>query len=194
MYWLIALLFCSSCGYHYSSGDEFESSRTISIPYISGDPEGLLNNELAYQLSVSGEFSCVQSGGDLVLQVVLISDTHERIGFRYDRDNPSGALEKNLLGVEDCRSVIAEVSLIESSSGKIILGPSEVRASVDYDYTDPGSPRDLLFAKTQPIMPFSLGQLDSQEGAYDDAARPLFKQLSQKIVMGVVSKLPELSF
>lgn len=189
---LIALLLFSSCGYRYSPKESSESDLTISVPYISGDPDALLNNELIYQLSASGEFSPVQSDGDLILQVVLVSDTHERIGFRYDRDNPSGSLEKNLLGVEGCRIVIAEVSLIERGSGKVILGPSEVRASVDYDYTDPGSPRDLLFAKTQPIMPFSLGQLDSQEGAHDDAARPLFRQLSQKIVVGLVSKLPDI--
>jgi hypothetical protein len=189
---VLVLLLLSSCGYRYSS-TEGESARTISVPYISGDPDAILNNELVYQLSASGEFSCVQSGGDLVLQVVLLSDTQERIGFRYDRDNPSGSLEKNLLGVEDCRSVVAMVSVLERGSGKPIIGPSEVRASVDYDYTDPGSPRDLLFAKSQPIMPFSLGQLDSREGAHDDAARPLFWQLSQKIVIGLLSKLPDIS-
>ncbi|MES2199179.1 MAG: hypothetical protein V4489_03315 [Chlamydiota bacterium] len=188
---LLLLFLTSCCGYHYSSQEE--SAQTISVPYILGDPDALLNNELVYQLSSSGEFSCLQSGGDFILQVVIASDTHERIGFRYDRDNPSGSLEKNILGVEDCRSIIAMVSLIERSSGKVILGPSEVRASVDYDYTDPGSPRDLLFAKSQPIMPFSLGQLDSYEGAHDDAARPLFRQLSKKIVMGLVSKLSDIS-
>lgn len=188
---LLFLLLLTSCGYRYTSQED--SVRTISIPYILGDPDALLNNELVYQLSSSGEFSCLLSGGDFILQVVLLSDTKERIGFRYDRDNPSGSLEKNLLGVEDCRSIVAMVSLVERTSGKVILEPSEVRASVDYDYTDPGSPRDLLFAKSEPIMPFSLGQLDSHEGAHDDAARPLFRQLSQKIVMGLVSKLPEIS-
>lgn len=187
---LLLVLLLTSCGYRYASQEQ--SGRTISIPYISGDSDALLNNELVYQLSSSGEFSCLQSGGDFTLQVVLVSDTQERIGFRYDRDNPSGSLEKNLLGVEDCRSVIATVSLLEQSSGKVIMGPLEVRASVDYDYTDPGSPRDLLFAKSQPIMPFSLGQLDSREGAHDDAAKPLFRQLSQKIVMGLLSKIPEI--
>ena len=192
MYYLLALLLFASCGYRYPSEEEITYSQTISIPYIAGDPDGILNNELTYQLSASGKFCPAQSRGDLILQVVILSDTHERIGFRYDRDNPSGDLEKNLLGVEDCRMVIAEVSVIERGSDKVILGPCEVRASVDYDYTDPGSPRDLLFAKTQPIMPFSLGQLDSQEGAHDDSARPLFKILSQKIVIGLVSKLPEI--
>lgn len=188
---LLLLLLLTSCGYRSSYREE--SIRTISVPYISGDLDAVLNNELVYQLSSSGEFSCLQSGGDFVLQVILVSDTYERIGFRYDRDNPSGSLEKNILGVEDCRSVVALVSLVERSTGKIIIGPSEVRASVDYDYTDPGSPRDLLFARSQPIMPFSLGQLDSRAGAHDDASKPLFRQLSQKIVMGLMSKLFEIS-
>lgn len=190
---MVVLAFSASCGYRYSEGEEGESKLTVSIPYIAGDPDGLLNNELVYQLSATGRFSPVQKGGDYTLRVVLLSDTHERIGFRYDRDNPSGKLEKNLLGVEDSRSIQAEVTLIENGSGRIVVGPSEVSAAVDYDYTDPGSPRDLLFAKIKPIMPFSLGQLDSQEGAHDDAGRPLFRKLSQKISMGMMNKLSQIS-
>lgn len=187
---LFLLMALCSCGYRSSfSEEEMGETRTISIPYISGDPEALLNNELVYQLSASGRFSCVQSHGDLTLQVTLQSDSEERIGFRYDRDNPSGDLEKNLLGVENRRIVFAQISLIENGSGKVLVGPCEVEASVEYDYTDPGSPRDLLFAEKQAIMPFSLGQLDSAEGAHDDSARPLYRKLSQKIVTGLVSKL-----
>ncbi len=190
---ILWLVICSSCGYRYNSFDDSEGAVTLSVPYITGDPDGILTGELIYQLGASGEFSCVRSGAEYALQVVLLSDTHERIGFRYDRDNTSGRIEKNLLGVEDCRRVIAEVSLVDCATGKIVIGPSEVQASVDFDYTDPGSPKDLLFKSSEPIMPFSLGQLDSQEGAYDDSARALFKQLSSKIVAGLLSRLPEIS-
>jgi hypothetical protein len=194
LYYLLFLVSLASCGYRYTEEESFsEKGPSISVGYIQGDYDAILNNELIYQLSSGSRFRCVQSGGDYTLRVVMISDEHERIGFRYDRDNPTGALEKNLLGVEDRRIAKVEVSLVESSSGKILLGPHLVSASADYDYTDPGSPRDLLFARKLPIIQFSLGQLDSYEGAYDGSARPLFRSLAQKIVMGLNRKLPEIS-
>ncbi len=193
-YYTVFLLLLCSCGYRYKEGDPLEESGSISvvIPYISGDSEALFNNELVYSLSTSGEFHVVQSGGSLLLKVEILSDIHDRIGFRYDRDNPSAHLEKNLLGVEDRRSLIVAVSLLDGVSGRVLFGPEKVKSYVDYDYTDPGSPRDLLFSNKEPIMPFSLGQLDSGEGAYDAAAKPIFRKISRKIVEGLLHKLPDI--
>ena len=191
VFYLFAIATLSSCGYHYTSQDADASrSYTVTVPYIPGDSDAQLNNELVYQLSASGHFRCVQSGGDYILQSKIISDTKSRIGFRYDRDNSTGAIEKNLLGVEDRRAVTAEVSLIDTRSGKVVAGPFEVSSNVDYDYIDPGSPKDLLF-KSQPIIQFSVGQLDSYEGAYDDTARLVFRKLAEKITAGLVNHLIE---
>ena len=191
MRYLLALLFLSSCGYHYSSPSG--GGASVSIPYIHGDSDAILNNELMYALASSGEFKVEQSGGKYLLKILLLSDVNDRVGFRYDRDNPDGHLEKNLLGVENRRTIEAEVSLIEVSSGKSIVSEQKVTASVVYDYTDPGSPRDLLFSEKDPIIQFSLGQLDSYEGAFDDCSKSIYRQLSQKIVMGLMGYLPEIS-
>lgn len=186
----LIVLLCSSCGYRYTGMDR--DPVTISVPNIFGDSDGWLSNEIVYQLGSSGCFICTQQEGEYSLVVDILSDIDERIGFRYDRDNPSGKLEKNLLGVEDRRTLVANISLVQKGSGKVVIGPSEVSASVEYDYTDPGSPKDLLFAKKEPIMPFSLGQLDSQEGAQSAAARPLFRKLAAQIVAGLVIRAENL--
>jgi len=189
VFYLFATVGLSSCGYHYSA-QEGDSSRSycLTVPYIPGDSDAALNNELVYQLSASGHFRCVRSGGDYILRSKIISDTKSRIGFRYDRDNSTGAIEKNLLGVEDRRAVTAEVSLLDTRTGNIVAGPFEVSSNVDYDYIDPGSPKDLLF-KNRPIIQFSVGQLDSYEGAYDDTARLIFRKLAEKITAGLVNHL-----
>ena len=194
-FYFLALLFLSSCGYHYISceGSHSGGGPSISIPYIHGDPDAILNNELAHALASSGEFKVEQSGGDLYLQVVLVSDTNDRVGFRYDRDNQEGHLERNLLGVENRRTIVAEVTLTKAETGKKVISQQTVTASVVYDYTDPGSPRDLLFSEIDPVIQFSLGQLDSQEGALDDSSKPIFRQLSQKISMGLIGYLPEIT-
>ncbi len=95
-----------------------------------------------------------------------------------------------MLGVEDRRAVIAEVSLVDTRSGKIVAGPFEVSSDVDYDYIDPGSPKDLIF-KTQSIIQLSVGQLDSYEGAYDDTSYLVFRKLAEKITAGLVNQLVE---
>lgn len=193
---VFGLLGLCSCGYHSVSGEgESFSPVTVSIPYIPGDPDAVLNNELVYQLSAGGRFICKQTGGDYVLQVRLLSDTKSRIGFRYDSDNMTGALEKNLLGVEDRRSVSAEVSVIESRSNKVVVSPFEVRGEVDYDYIDPGSPKDLIYkgasGSSQSVIQFSLGQLDSYEGAYDGTSAPVFRKLAERIEIALSNYFSE---
>jgi hypothetical protein len=42
-------------------------------------------------------------------------------------------------------------------------------------------------------MQFSLGQLDSYEGAYDSVSRTLFRKLAEKITEGLIQKLLEIS-
>ena len=142
-----------------------------------------------YALASSGDFQVEQSGGKYRLKVELLSDTNDRVGFRYDQDNSEGRLEKNLLGVENRRTIEAKVFLIEAATGKEVVAGEKVTASVVYDYTDPGSPRDQLFSEKDPIIQFSLGQLDSYEGAFDDCSRSIYRQLSQKIVMGLIGQL-----
>ncbi len=193
--YIFSSIFLSSCGYHYTSQDDSGRSFTVTVPYIPGDSDAILNNEIVYQLSSSGQFQCVQSNGEYVLEVNLLSETQSRIGFRYDRDNVSGSLEKNLLGVEDRRVVVVQVSLVETGSNKVVAGPFEVSSDAEYDYIDPGSPIDLLFTNSSgssdSIIQFSMGQLDSSEGAYDDASRLVFRKLAEKITIGLVNHLSD---
>jgi hypothetical protein len=194
--WTIFCLLClSSCGYHYAPESGSPGDISVSIPYIKGDPDGILNNALVYELSSTGHFVCVQSGGVYRVEVEISSDDLDRVGFRYDRDNVKGTLEKNLLGVEDRRSVTAQVIVKKEGEIKPFVGPFTVSAFADYDYTDPGSPQDLLFSTSsgaeRSIMQFSLGQLDSYEGAFDDASRLVFKRLSEKIAAALLDNLFE---
>lgn len=197
--YILSTIFLSSCGYRYTSEDSLISlgKVRVAVPYIPGDADAIFNNELVYKLVASGHFLCVTSDADYILQTIILSDTQSRIGFRYDRDNVSGSLEKNLLGVEDRRTVKAEISFIEVGSGRIVIGPIEISSDADYDYTDPGSPDDLLYnspsGSSLSIMQFSLGQLDSYEGAYDSTARGVYASLAEKITEGLIQKLMDSS-
>jgi hypothetical protein len=181
-----------SCGYHFTPSTFEGENVTLSVPYIQGDPKAQLNNEIVRAFTSSGRFTCVQSGGDFFLQVQLLSDTNDRIGYRYDRDTSSGRRLPNILAVENRRKVVANVTLYDSHSGDVVFGPLPITATSDYDYADPGSPRDLDTVTTSgpfPTIRYSYGQLNTIEGAHDDAGPNLYAHLSQKIMQCILNQL-----
>lgn len=185
-------LVLSSCGYHFTPTISEGERLSISIPYIQGDPEASLNNELTSALSRSGRFDCFQSGGDLMLQVVVLSDVNDKIGYRFDRDNVTGVRRQNILAIENRRSITAQVTLYDSHSGEVLFGPIPIKANIEYDYADPGSPRDLDTTAsfgTIPTIRYSYGQLNTVEGGHDDASPNIYRGLSQKIVQSVINKI-----
>lgn len=188
--YLFSLFFLSSCGYRFEERETARETRTITVPYIKGDAEGIFTNELIRQLSESGYFECVRSGGDFTLSAVLSSDENDKIGYRYDRHGPRGKRRHRLVPDENRRTAVAHVSLIDGRTDEIILEPTKVFANLDYDYIDSNSIRDLLFTDSNGVprrtISYSLGQLDSIEGAQDDSSPLAFRLLSQKIVDALI--------
>jgi hypothetical protein len=187
---LLCLLLAAGCGYHFDGARAEGDAVTISVPYIKGDLGGHLNTELVRALNNSGFFNCVQEGGDLILEASITAEGDDRIGYRFDRNPEKGTLRDNIVGTENRRSIVANVTLIEASTHATVLGPQSVKAQVDYDYVDSNSIRDLTFITQhgvpEKVLDFSLGQLDSVEGANDDTARLIYQQLAQKIVNGLL--------
>lgn len=163
----------TSCHYQFGRGDLSQNYSTISVPYIAGDQQGELTTELIKKISTSGAFRYVQCGGDLTLKIKLVDFNEENINFRYDRKK-SGHLKKSIIPIETRVKGIAEVSLIESGSGKVIRGPTRVTASVEFDHT--------YYATWDEINVFSLGQLNDIEGARDAVMQPLNRALAEHIV------------
>ncbi len=188
MKWLIALFVLCGCSYHFQ-GEE-EEVRTISVPYIQGDSEGRLARDLVRGLSGSGRFECVQTGGEWILEVALVGNSDDRIGYRYDRDATTGKRRTNIIGTENRHTIVAEVKLIDAYTQEVILGPHIVKGLSEYDYVDSNSIRDLTFlnpgGKPESVLDFSLGQLDSIEGAHDDSALVSYQDLVEQIVRGLL--------
>lgn len=180
----------SACGYHVENANAEAGPITISVPYIKGDPDGMLGSELVHVLSSSGQFDCIQTGGMLILEAAIIAEGDDRIGFRFDRDPTSGALRDNIVGTENRLTISAEVKLIDAYTNEVVIGPQIVKAYADYDYVDSNSIRDLTFftpnGTSEKVLDFSLGQLDSFEGAHDDSLAVIYRHLAQKIVDGVI--------
>lgn len=190
---VLAILMLACCGYRFEGSDaESSGPVSISVPYIKGDPEGMLGAELVKALSCCGQFDCVQTGGMLSLEAAIIAEGDDRIGYRFDRNPTSGHRRDNIVGTENRFTVSAEVKLVDTYSNQILIGPIVIKAHADYDYVDSNSIRDLTFftpdGKAEKVLDFSLGQLDSVEGAHDDAYAVIYKHLAQKIVDGVIAQ------
>ncbi len=183
------LIFLAACGYRFERG--FEGKTTISVPYVQGDYEGKFTDALVRALFQSGAFEYRRSCGRLSLEVVVQNDENERIGFRHDRSNNNNKLRKNIIGVENRRTICAQVTLIDTVTEEIVLGPYSVKSFVDYDYLNENSPEDTSFIDLEGIretsIGFSLGQLDSKDSAERDALWPLYQRLAQKIVDAILA-------
>jgi hypothetical protein len=186
--WIVLLLVLCGCGYRFS--EEQQRQNTISMSFIKGDQDGLLTTEVVHALAASGHFEYRKNNGNLELQMAIVSEGDDRIGYRYDRNPTTGKLRKNIVGVENRETIAVEIKLIDTYTQEVLLGPETISASADYDYVDYNSIKDLTFiqpgGKPITIIDFSLGQLDSIEGAHDDAQTPIFRKLAQKIVDGLI--------
>ena len=186
-------LLLSGCGYRTDEGEISSHFPTISISYFSGDQDGTLTDTVIKGLSTSGEFEYATSGGALLLEGVVISDSSEHIGYQYDRHPTSGVRINRLVPNEGRREIKVRISLIDSHSQKVLYGPFDVSATSDYDFVDSDSLQDTSFignaGARQSVLFFSLGQLDSAQGSHATSRIPIHERLAVKIVEGI-SNLP----
>lgn len=181
---IVCLLFLvlAGCGYQsIASGDR----PTLSIPYVRGDEEGLLTSAVIAEMNRTGLYDYVSSGGELELKIAFVGGHEEVIGYRYDRTEKKGKIQRNVLATENRRHAAVEVTLYRASEDEPVLGPVVVTASADFDYVDVSTIRELAFispsGKREKVIDFSEGQLDSVEGAQDNVAAPLYSDLAKKI-------------
>ena len=186
---LFFFLFLTSCSYHLGKTSNIEKLQ-ICIPYIKDDFNGSLTNELIKQISYCPNITYKNSNAKFLLNVKILSNTNEKIGYKYYRDNKYE--RKNfLMATEGRQVVIAEIKLIDINADKVIFGPYNVSADSEFDYVDQDSISDLSFidaaGNRKTVLSYSLGQLESFENAKEGALRPLYEKLSKKIVDLIVT-------
>ncbi len=179
------LLLFSSCGYRFDGPSLKDGTATLTIPYVDGDINGQLTDELVRAFASSGCYRYRDSNGRLELRVSLKEKKTDPIGWRRQR-KIDGELQKELIDIERRFHLIANVELVDTATEEVLFGPIMISANEDYDYVEPENIRDLSFIDSagvrQTSIQFSLGQLDSTEGAYDDAYLPVSRKLAKKIV------------
>lgn len=174
----------TSCGYQWSNETTLASKPSIYIPYIEGDEEGTLTSEVIAKIASSGIARIAKREAEYRLEVQMLSQQSDPIGWRRDPQKIKSKVRKNLTGCEERRSLEVEVAIFQGEY--LYYGPIKLACWVDYDYVDGDSFPDLTFVNQHGVLtvvlPFSLGQLESIESAQEAATIPLYRQLAQKIV------------
>lgn len=183
----------TSCGYHVDDDEVLSAFPTISVPYFDGDHSGVLTDIVVKSLSTSGTFNYANRGGSITLEGRIVSDNWENIGYQYDRHPISGERINRLVPNEGRREVTIEITLVDSRSLKTLYGPFRISACSDYDFIDSDSLQDASFINAtgtrESALFFSLGQLDSIDGAKAASLDPIYQRLATKITEGL-SNIP----
>jgi hypothetical protein len=182
----LTLLF-SSCRYNAATlninGDTVVET---SIPVIKKDPEGFLRNYLAREMASSASLYYKDTGAKYSLKVSIEKDLNSKITFNWDRNPETNENLQVFYPSEGMREIIVKVELVEEESGDAVIEPFFISASADYDFVNPTVPNSVRFLEAlggeESVLQYSLGQLDSEEGAKDTSYNPVYQRLAKKIV------------
>lgn len=169
---LALLLLITSCGYQFDTVSHVGRS-SIYVPFAQGDHQGELTNQVVAQLAATGKFLLVPSNGRYRLDITCLDMKDQNVGFRYDT-NEEGQTTHTLVPQETRTSLLVEVTLVDTYTNCIAIGPARVSASTVFDHEWYSSPNA--------INVFSLGQVNDYSDAKDNALIPLNRSLAQKIV------------
>lgn len=179
---LLICFACTSCGWHFANSYVKNDTRTLSIPYVQGDHDGLLTAELIAQIEKEGSFTYVQEGGEYTLQVVLLDSKSDTIGYRWDPKKLASGKRK-IIPNEARRRLLAKVSVVQSLTNTILVGPAYIVAETEFDHEN--------YNLNHNINNFSLGQLTDIDTTYDVIDIPLHRDLGKKIALYLENHLSQ---
>ena len=177
----------SSCRYKSATLNiNGDSVITTAIPVIKDDPEGYLRNYLAREMATTGSIYYKDTGAKYKLVVSVVTDRNSKISFLWDRDPVTNENLRVFYPAEGMREVVAKVELINIKTEDAVIEPFFISASADYDFVNPTVLDTVEFRDAlggdESILQYSLGQLDSEEGAKTESYNPVYHRLAKKIV------------
>ncbi len=183
---LVAVL-CNSCNYSVSKLDiDGQSSIETSVAVIKKDPRGILRNQIAREMAFTNCLRYKDHSAKYKLLVTITEDATSKITFMWDRNPKTNADLEVFYPTEAQRQLIAKVELVDAKSGVAVIEPFFLQADSIYDFVNPTVPGTLEFNDPYvgdlSVLQYSLGQLDSEEGAEIESYEPAFEMLAKRIV------------
>ena len=191
--WLVACCLLAGCNYTSPSNQFGDEVAVMTVPLIRGDEDGYLRIGLAREISQTPGYAYSSSDGSYRVDVKIVKDSAETIGYAWDEKPITGEFIQRLYPNEARRNVKAMVSVTDIQQNKVVIDPFEVVASTDYDFVNPTALKNIEFTgvdgEGHSVLQYSMGQLDSEEGARGEAFAALANNLS-KMIMGALKRAP----
>ena len=162
----------TGCHTRFADSVSPESCYSLSIPYVQGDSDGQLTGALIEAVQQAGGFRYVHSGGTLTLNVKILDRKKENIGFRFDPKRFTVG-KRRIIPSEGRRKLLAEVSVIDSVTKKVLIGPALVVGICEFDHQN--------YSLNHDVNIFSLGQLSDIDTTYDVVDIPLNRDTARRI-------------
>ncbi len=178
--WIPAVLVLfAGCGYkHYPVDDSF----TFDVPFIQGDKDGQLTSLVVEALSKSPFLQYNPSHSQLKITAKIQGNEFEQIGYQYRMQDNDSAVQHRLVPNEGRRTIKVEFTIQGLPNTKPLS--FQIHGSSEFDFVDPDSFKDLAFytpeGQLRAVLDFSLGQLDSEEGAKLASFGPAYKEIAWK--------------
>lgn len=186
---VILFSFLSGCGYSLQGGSPPGKVALVSIPVIKEDDDGILRNCLARAISETGKYKYTSGDATRVLIIKFENEYVDTIGYEWDVNAATGVELNRLYPDEGRKTVNVLVSLFDSRTNDPVIEPFRVVAQANYDFVNPVALKDIEFSDTkgqrQTTLQYSLGQLDSEEGARSASNITLYQDLAKKISDGL---------
>lgn len=166
------LLTFTACGYQVGDNGLLSSYKTVSVPYIQGDVTGALTTAVIDEISSLGSTAYVLSSADLELKMEVKESRSENTGYQFPKDVSE---DNRLVASQKREEMLLSIELVDTRTGEALFPTHYLTAGTEYSFLPIGRAEEN-------ILQFSLGQLDSQEGAMDFSSLNLNQQMAQKVV------------
>lgn len=176
----------ASCKYQTACIQSNQSQPVqTSIAVVKKDPNGYLRNFVAQEMAKTPCLDFKQWDAKYELKIDIVGDRCSKISFMWDRHPGTNIRKEVFYNSEGSREIVAKVQLVDARTKKIAIKPFFLRTFADYDFVNPTNRSNIEFDeddRAASILQYSLGQLDSEEGAKIESYRAAYQRLAEKIV------------
>lgn len=171
--------FLIGCNYRFDRG-EIKTFKCLSSP---SDDHFSLTNSLIEELSKESRWIYDPIDPQIIVHIEIKKRDSDHIGYRYDRNEANGEIINRLIPIEGREQILTTLVLENLKTGKS-LGPYYIESSQDFDFVNYDTYKDLAFIndnRAVSVLSYSLGQLDSFQGAQESVNYRLISSLGKKI-------------
>lgn len=176
---VITLAIFSGCQYQFV---QQKNQPTLELSFRGAHTAGDFEEEMRLELLRSTGYRVVPANGRYIVDIFVDQVRKETIGFLHDRQPLSGEILDRLFPNEGRAVLGAKITIIDKHDLNSIFDTKRLFASADFDFTNPNTLRDTFYAN-RPLVEYSLGQFDSEYGAYDVANALARKKLAKQLAL-----------